>query len=390
MLRRFALLAIAAALLAVPAAEAQVPAPDHDPFYKAPRHLDEVRRGAILRSRPVDLTALGLPLPFRSWQLLYRTNDTHGEPVATVATVILPLDGMAGPRPLLSYQPAEDSLTRNCASSYELRKGDNPELAAMALGLMRGWAVVVSDYEGPDSQWIASLMAAHGVLDGIRAAQRFRRLGLAGRRTPVGLWGYSGGGHATGWATELAASYAPRLRIKGAAFGGAPVDVEATARHLDGGLFAGIELAAAVGLSRAYPEMRVGALLNEAGRAMFREIGDQCIEQFAGGYPFAKLRQFTTVADPLAVPRVERVLDANRLGARAPEIPIYMWHSIIDELNPIGPTDALAATYCRRGVALKYNRTLLGEHVGAVATEAPGAVQYLADRFAGRPAPSTC
>ena len=349
-----------------------------------------MRRGAILRSRPVDLTALGLPLPFRSWQILYRTNDTHGEPVATVATVILPLDGAPGPRPLLSFQPAEDSLTRSCASSYELREGDNPELASMALGLLRGWAVVVSDYEGPQSQWIASRMAAHGVLDGIRAAERFQPLGLDGRRTPVGLWGYSGGGHATGWATELAAGYAPGLKIKGAAFGGAPVDIEASARHLDGGLFAGIELAAAVGLSRAYPEMRVGRLLNEAGRAMFAEIGEQCIEQFAGGYPLAKLSEFTKVADPLAIPRVKRVLDANKLGARAPAIPVYMWHSIIDELNPIAPTDALAATWCGNGVRLKYNRSLLGEHIGAAATEAPGAVQYLADRFAGQPAPTTC
>src|SRR5207237_1235757 len=81
----------------------------------------------------------------------------------------------------------------------------------MMLALQRGWAVVVSDYEGPQSAFGAARMAGHGVLDGIRAAEALSGTGLTGAQTPVGLWGYSGGGLATSWAAELAAGYAPDL-----------------------------------------------------------------------------------------------------------------------------------------------------------------------------------
>lgn len=282
----------------------EIPPPDSDPFYRVPRGLDKIPPGDVLDSRPVDITASGIPLPFPAWQLLYRTTDTKGGATATVATLILPLgQPPAGGRNLLSYQPAEDSLTRDCASSYELRKGDNAEVLAITLGLLQGWAVVVSDYEGPESQWAAGVLEGQAVLDGIRAAERFPQSGLSAN-TPVGLWGYSGGGLATAWASELHPRYAPELDIVGVAHGGSPADVEVTLRNLDGGPFSGIALAGAVGVSRAYPEMKLDSIWNDAGREMVENIGDMCIEDFVAAYPLRTLAEFTTVADPMALRRV--------------------------------------------------------------------------------------
>ena len=56
--------------------------------------------------------------------------------------------------------------------------------------------------------YTAGWLAARTVLDGIRAAIAFEPAGLAGGETPIGLWGYSGGGQATAWAVEQQ----PRLR----------------------------------------------------------------------------------------------------------------------------------------------------------------------------------
>ena len=393
MLRAAALLVALVAALGLPAvAAAQVPLPRDDPFYTPPTPLPDVPPGTILRSRTVSSTAVGIPLPVRSWQVLYRTTDTHGAPVATVATIVLPLTPapLKG-RPLVSYQTAEDSLTTDCAPSIEMRRGTEAEMIAMVLPmLLSGAAVVVPDYEGPDSQWAAGHMAGHAVLDAVRAAQRFAPAGLRGSATPVGLWGYSGGGHATTWAAELQPSYAPELNVKGAAAGGVPADIEVTARHLDGGAFAGIYLAAAVGISRAYPEMDIQSLLNPAGKAMVEDIGNQCIEDFTPNYAFRRMSEFTTVPDPLVVPRVRAMLEHNGLGRRAPRAPLFIYHSILDELNPIAPTDGLVATYCHAGVAVKYYRDPASEHISLVATGAPLAAAYLADRFAGKPAPSTC
>ncbi len=70
--------------------------------------------------------------------------------------------------------------------------------------------------EGMQSQFIAGPQAGHAVLDGVRAALSYVPAGLS-RDTPIGLWGYSGGGQASGWAAYLKDSYAPELNVKGAA-----------------------------------------------------------------------------------------------------------------------------------------------------------------------------
>jgi Secretory lipase len=376
--------------LTVSTASAEIPPPDTDRFYRAPQHLADAQPGAVLRSRPVDLTRSSIGVPHRAWQVLYRTADTTGRPEAAVATVIVPDVPFEGRRPLLSYQPAEDTLTRRCASSYELRAGSGGEPDTFRMALERGWTVVVPDYEGPRSQWVAGVQAGHAVLDAIRAAQRFPKSGVAGRRTPVGIWGYSGGGHATAWASELHPKYAPELRVVGVAHGGASSDLEATARNIDGGAPSGLLFAAAVGLSRAYPWMRLDALLNDAGRTMVKRIGRMCLEEFVTTYPFRRIREFTTVPDALRVPRIQKVLRRAGLTRRAPRAPIHVYHAILDEVNPISASDGMVERYCSLGARVDYERTLLGEHIAVQQSGAPGAVRYLEDRFAGRPVPNDC
>jgi hypothetical protein len=182
-------LAVAIALVVASPAAAQLPEPDEDPFYAQPsaKRLAAAKPGKVLRARPVDLSASNIPVAHRAWQLLYRTADTKDRPVAAIATLIVPEEAASEPRPILSYQPAEDSLTRRCASSYELRMGSGGEPDNFSMGLQRGWTVVVPDYEGPESQWIAGAMAGHAILDAVRASQRFREAAV-GRGTPVALW----------------------------------------------------------------------------------------------------------------------------------------------------------------------------------------------------------
>src|SRR5439155_18460325 len=198
-----------------------LPEPHDDPFYRAPAGFESAAPGTVLASRPVTVTGLGLPVPADAVQFLTRSTDAKGAPTTAVGTLMIPKTPYpAGPRPLVSYQPATDSLGDQCNPSYKLRAGTEAELGLMMQALGRGWAVVVSDYEGPQNAFTAARMAGHGVLDGIRAAEALSGTGLTGRDTPVGLWGYSGGGLATSWAAELQNGYAPELKILGAASGG--------------------------------------------------------------------------------------------------------------------------------------------------------------------------
>lgn len=372
-----------------PGSGASLPAPRDDPFYRPPAGWESTPPGTVLATRPVTVNGLGLPVPADSWQFLARSTDAKDAPTTVVGTLMVPRAPYpAGVRPLVSYQPATDSLGDQCNPSYKLRAGTEDELPLMLQALEQGWAVVVSDYEGPQSAFAAGRMAGHGVLDGIRGAEALPGTGLAGVRTPVGLWGYSGGGLASSWAAELQPRYAPELDIAGVASGGTPADMAAAARKIDGTIASGLVLLASTGLTRAYPEML--SLLNDRGRAMVQEIGDMCVGDAVRRFPFRHLDEFTVSADPLSEPVAVAVMDANHLGRQTPTAPVFLYHSILDELIPFPTAQTLQADWCRGGGHVTLYADAASEHSSLAVTGAPLAVGFLKARFAGVAVPDNC
>jgi len=363
--------------------------PNDDPFYRPPAGFESAAPGTVLATRAVEVKGLGLPVPVNSQQFLVRSTDAKDTPTAVVGTLMVPKAPYpAGARPLVSYQPATDSLGDQCNPSYKLRAGTEVELPLMMQALQHGWAVVVTDYEGLDNAFAAGRMAGHGVLDGIRAAEALPGTGLSGAATPVGLWGYSGGGLATSWAAELQSGYAPELTIAGVASGGTPADFEAAVRQIDGGIASGLVLLASTGLTRAYPEML--ALLNDAGRQMVQRIGDMCVGEAVSAFPFRRLNEFTTSKTPLAEPVARTVLETNHLGRLTPKAPVLLYHSVWDELIPFRSAQTLQADWCRNGGHVSLYADALSEHSSLAVTGAPVAVSYLSSRFAGIDVPATC
>jgi hypothetical protein len=377
--------------------------PQSDPFYRPPQGFGAHKPGSVLRSRPVSTAAFGVvPERVRAWQVLYRTTDTQGRPEATVATVLEPLGPRPrGLRPLVAYQEAEDSLGSQCAPSYELLAGapstngvEQVEILLIDGLLEHGWAVVVPDYEGPTSAYGAGIQAARATLDSIRAAERFRPAGLAGARTPVAMWGYSGGALATAWASEQQPRYAPELNVRGVAEGGVPVNIANAARVLNKGLFAGYFLAGMVGISRQYPRLAalLQTILTPEGRAAAQQVGTMCNSDIVNRFAFKDVTRYTSVPDPLSLPVARRIIAADSLSQRQPTAPLYIYHAINDELLPSRDVDGLVARYCKEGVSVQYTRDIASEHIVLVATAAPGALAWLGDRLGNpaRPAPKGC
>lgn len=396
------------AVLPVGAAAAAPPPPSADPFYRPPASLASYQPGAIIRWRQVDVLVGPMPvsaLGARSYQLLYRTNSPAGRPMANVTTVLVP----AGPRPsqgrdLVSLQDAEDSLTRNCAPSYQLQVGerDNADLqaempAAAPSQLAAGRVLVIPDPYGPRSEFLVTRMEAAATLDSIRAAERFPPAELDGTKTPVALVGYSGGGHETAAADELQPAYAPELHLVGAAAGGTPAGDRETYRYLDGRTGSGVVMGAMIALQRAYPRLRWSSLLNAYGRRVAaREANAKgCVTPVVSGTDH--VRDWTRLADPLGLPRIARAIARNALGRAAPSAPTLLYVSQHDELISLSDSDRLAARYCAGGTPLDYYRDPvdyrgpLGDHLeAALAGFIPRALSYLDERFAGLPAPDSC
>jgi hypothetical protein len=400
--RRRSAIAVVGAILALltsvwvwgapPTAAAEAPPPpDDDPFYVPPAGFETKAPGTVLRSRPVTVTGMGIPIPVRATQSLIRTTDTFGNPITTASTVMVPgIPFFFGRRPLVSYQPPTDSLGDQCEPSYQLRTGDLvSDLALMAPLLLRGYVVVVTDYQGPRHAYTAGRLEGRATLDGIRAAESLPDTGLSGAATPVGMWGYSGGAIATGWAAELQPSYAPELNLQGAAAGGTPADLLAVGRALDGGPLSGVILMASLGLAREYPVFRLG--FNEAGKALEADLADTCGLGDAGlRYPFRRLGEFTVVEDPLNFPFVVETMNQVRLGSTAPTAPVYLYHAVLDEGIPFAQAAQLKEDWCARGANVTFHADFLSEHVTLGATGAPAAIAFLSDRFAGRPTQGSC
>ncbi|MGW5410819.1 lipase family protein [Actinomadura geliboluensis] len=376
--------------------------PAEDPFYTPPAPLPAGAPGDVIRSRPAvfSMDPIGHS-PYegvKSWQVLYRSETVQGAPTAVSGMVLVPTKAWTGPgkRPLVSYAVGTRGLGDACAPSYTLTQGMDYEMFFVADALSRGWAVAVTDMEGlgTPGQHTYEVGGSQGkaVLNMARAAQRLPDAGLGG--SPVGLWGYSQGGTSSGWAAQLADSYAPELDIKGAFAGGVPADLLAVAKGLDGSPFVGLMFMAAVGYDTAYPELDLEKYLNDAGRELLKKAESLCLVSVDGigtlaGTLFKKISDYTT-SDPLATPEWRQRLDENKLGSAAPSVPVFQTQAVYDEIIPFAQADTLHRAWCAKGANLTWKTYTFAEHATGMLWSEPDAMAFLSDRFAGKPVTGNC
>jgi hypothetical protein len=382
------------------ASAAAVPVPENDPFYAVPANIASYADGAVIASRKITAIAYLLPVPADAWQILYKTNDSHGVPTATVTTLMVPKGGWTGigTRPLVSYQTAEDGVAGKCAPSYGLKAGllGSASNAAAEAGLMvaalsNGWAVTVPDYEGPNSQFLAGRMEGQAVLDGVRASIGFAPGGLTAT-TRVGIWGYSGGAFATSIASQLQPTYAPELNMTGVALGGVVAEIRTTIDAFSGSAVGGAIAMGVNGPLKAFPEYDLGQYLSDAGLKKVAAASHDCIADAVARYPFLSIKDIEKFPGAFDTPVVATLLHANSpLGiAGTPTAPVYDYHATFDELAPVGPDRELMRRYCASGAVVEHVEHLLAEHISETVTGAPGALTFFKQRFSGLAPKNTC
>jgi hypothetical protein len=402
--RRALLCAAAVSLLAAlcgPAGAGAAELPAKDPFYKAPKageaheNWTEEAPGTVLKKRALNIYG------YSADQLLFRSNNAHGEPIVAVSTVVIPRNPWAGTgeRPFVSYQEAIDSLGSQCNPSYTLQQGSDKEEGQIAGMLERGWYVNVPDHDGEDMEFVSGPNAGHVTLDSIRAAYN-AKIGI-GTKNPLGLFGYSGGGEATSFTMEEQPTYAPELHIAVAAPGGIPVELKEVAEYNNGGPGFGLVIAATIGINRGFPELELYSLLNDNGVKTWKEVEGKCLTEYISNpsYGLKKFSEYTKpeYAEPLTLPKVENVIAHDSLGTAPgtlnngiPSYPTFLWQSAADELIPVAGVDRLANYYCSEGVYVDYDRGASGEHISYAVDQAPTAAAFMESVFNGAPTAETC
>jgi dienelactone hydrolase len=372
--------------------------PNEDSFYTPPKEL-RGSAGTLLRYRPVKIytdPARGKAVPLvRAWQILYRSTSAEGKPNAVSGTVVVPQIPYlgAGPKPVVSYAFGTHGLADRCAPSYRLVRGTEKEGAAQLKALLKGWAVVMTDYEGlgtpGEHTYAVHLSAGRSVLDAARAAMRLPPADLS-VEAPVGLMGYSQGGGAVLSAAEQAAGYAPDLKVVGAAAGGVPADPLAVARSVANTPLFGLVPAGLAGLDAAYPELHVAGSLGPS-KALLTKARNSC-EVDLGGKAFSaqRLNKLTDLGKELNSRPVAERFAENRLGGVAPKVPVLLFHGERDEFIPFAVGRALFDRYCGEGARVQF-KAMPGKAHGGAAVEGVGlALDWMTARFSDKPAPTSC
>jgi pimeloyl-ACP methyl ester carboxylesterase len=352
--------------------------------------------GDVVSAEPTDFQVFpGVSLPTHAWKIQYKSTDAKGQSNTVSGTVLVPKDDREGPRPLLTYAVGTVGIADKCAPSANFPVGKTKEAPLIEGALLRGWAVAVTDYEGlgtPGTHtYTVGRAAGTAVLDAARAAQRLPGAQEKGvtKDSPVGIMGYSQGGQASGWAAELAGTYAPDLQVKGTASGGVPADLPKVAEYNDGDEEAGLVLMSAIGHDAAFPELGLDGYLNDEGKRITQIMKDGCLAEASEAGANKSVEDVTT-KDPNDEPDWQQRLAEDKLGTKAPGAPVYLYHGEADEIIPYDVGKQLRADWCAKGNTVEWTSFPLAPHAGTAILASIPAMNWLSDRFKGEPTQGDC
>ncbi len=361
-----------------------------DAFYFPPEPVPAGKPGEILRAEPAEDGPDGA----RSWRILYRSTGMKGEPEAVSALLVVP-DGPApaGGRDVVAWAHPTTGVVQDCAPSLQ------PDWRKTIPGLDRmvkaGMVVVATDYPGLGAPgvhpYLVGASEARAVVDSVRAARNVKEAG-AGNRFAV--WGHSQGGHAAVFTGQLAATLAPELELVGVA-AAAPATDLGRLLEMDLGTKLGTVLAAEAlwSWSRVFDTSLAGVLYPDAIPVVGRVAAD-CIRNGAEGVTAFSdalpLRDGFLTVKMTAVEPWAGIMKDNSPGATPVGAPVFLSQGTIDTVVRPQITAMYGGVLCAQGTAVRYLSVPDEGHIRIAFHTAKQAVEWMGERFAGKPPPDDC
>lgn len=395
--------------------------PQYADFYLPPNPLPDGMSGDVIRTEPSRLVLepsgqLGAIMATGT-RIMYRSTDSRGNPIAVTGTYFEPYNDWPGkgPRPLLVYAPGTQGQGNQCAPSRQFNQGIhysggwdimvNYEEAFVATLVARGFAIVMTDYQGlgTDSMhtYVNRLAEGYAVLDAARAAMKLPGTSLD-PHGPVAFWGYSQGGGATASAAELASAYAPELNIVGTYAGAPPADLKELFPYADGSALVGVVGYALNGVIAAYPEAAdaIRSKLTQRGKDMLESVSRQCVGQTIVDFAFRHLQPYFNedINKLVNEEPFSGLFELQKLGRYKPTAPVLINSNRYDPLVPWTAANQLGRDWCAQGadVEIRTNEQppflnkLVINHALPMLVDGEPAMQWIAARFNGEPTTPNC
>jgi alpha-beta hydrolase superfamily lysophospholipase len=322
---------------------------------------------------------------------MYLSTDLEGQPIAVTGTIVAPQGTSAEPRNIIAWAHGTTGIRPECGVSHT--SDPYQQTPAIEQMLAEGFVVAITDYPGlgtPGTHpYMVGPVAAQSVLDSVRAARQIAEVS-AGDEFVV--WGASQGGNSALWTAQRAKTYAPELKLMGAAASAPAINLRGIAEfNLDkpgGGIFLGYVFAA---WDVVYPDADLSAIIKPEERATFDRMVEPCFTAPAGFLPIINTlrtpEQYLSV-DILKTEPWSTLFEENT-PSEPIEVPILIAHGTADPLIPIELSEAEALRRCQAGEDVQFARYPGSSHDAREDT-AIHILGWVVDRFAGRPTSSNC
>lgn len=348
-----------------------------DQFYDPPKPLPAAQPGTLIRYQPVGETPSEV-----TWRILYHSIDAAGRDQATPGMVSFPKGPPPkGGWPVVSNAPGTVGLNTACALS---RTYDRPD----AFGV-EGVAVR-TDYigmvKGQLQRYLSGTSEAHSVIDAVRAVRNIPAA-HAGRRWVA--FGHSQGGHAALFTNQLANAYAPELDLLGTVVGAPASGLTNLYGPNDRVVPHVVELLGLFGIAQDHPGSDPESYLTPAAKQRVPVLETGCMNEIIPTFaPIAADGLFSR--NPLTTEPAASLVRENEPGTVKAPSPILMFEGTRDGYVVPARAADTRRRLCAIGQTTQYLLIPGADHGTEINMARPQIQSWIADRFAGKPAPDNC
>ena len=347
--------------------------------------------GALLQQQQIP----GAPFDATAYRVLYRSTGLDGQPIVVSGIVVIPASAIPpGGRPIVAWAHPTTGVVPRCGPSDAFFHFQ--QIQGLRDMLEHGFIVAATDYPGLGTQgphpYLVGVSEARAVLESVRAA---RHMPGAQASPRFAVWGHSQGGQAALFTGMIAAHYAPELNLVAVA-AAAPATELAALMQADLATPAGKNLTAMTlwSWSRVYgaPMAKVAT---PAAVPVIDRLAGECIESvydlYVRSHTERPLEQsFLTVGDLATTEPWASLIARNTPGTLPPNVPVFIAQGTNDHIVPPRITWNYVRGLCTTGSRVTVDELPGVGHGFAAMRSARTAVDWIADRFAGHPAPNDC